>query len=111
MLLLQMEYAEDRLRTMYCEAAKNVHCCRPNMEGYTNSVAAVPADEILRGQSFIHGESPGVAVRTGRHAHSPVSILKDPSMPRPERMSSLFFLGGVGGGSSRANLFMHKLDL
>ncbi len=69
MLLLQMERVEGRLRTMYCEAAKNEHRCRPNMEGYPNSVAAVPANENLRGQSFIPGESPGVAVRAGRRAH------------------------------------------
>ncbi len=68
-LLLQMEGAEDRPRVMYCVAAKNVHRCRPNMEEYLNTVAAVTANENLRGQSFIHGESPGVAVRAGRRAH------------------------------------------
>jgi hypothetical protein len=71
MLLSQMEGAEDRPRTMYCEAAKNIHRCRPNIEGYPNSVAAVPAAETLRRQSFIHGESPEIAVRTGRRAHAP----------------------------------------
>ena len=69
MLLLQMEGAEDRPSTMYCEAAKNIHRCRPNVGGYLDSVAAVPANESLRGQSFIHGESTGVAVRAGRRAH------------------------------------------
>ena len=64
-----MEGAGDRHRIMYCEAAKNVHRCRPNMEENLNSVAAVTANENLRGQSFIHGESPGVAVRAGRRAH------------------------------------------
>ncbi len=63
-----MEGAEDRPRAMYCEAAKNVNRYCPNMEGYPE--AAVPADETLRGQSFIHGESSGVAVRTGRRTHS-----------------------------------------
>ena len=69
MFLVQIEGAEDRPRIMYCEAAKNVHRCRPNMEEYLNSVAAITANENLRGQSFIHGESPGVAVRAGRRAH------------------------------------------
>jgi hypothetical protein len=68
-LLLQMESAEDRPRTMYCEAAKNVHRCRLHVGGYLDSVAAVPANENLRGQSFIHGESTGVAVRADRRAH------------------------------------------
>jgi hypothetical protein len=75
---------------MYCEAAKNVHRRRSNMEGYPNSVAAVWTDETLPGQYFIHGESPEVAVRTGCRAHVPLSILKDSSMAGPERMNLLF---------------------
>ena len=70
MFLSQLEGAEVRPRTIYCEAEKTVNRCRPDMERYPNSVAAVPADETLRGLSFIHGESPEIAVRTGRRAHA-----------------------------------------
>jgi hypothetical protein len=60
--------AEDRPISMYCKASKNLQQCRPNLEEYPDSLAAMLADETLRGHSFIHGESPVVAVRTGRHA-------------------------------------------
>jgi hypothetical protein len=66
-----MEGAEDLPKTMYFKASKNLHQRRPDLEGYPDSMAAVPADESLRGHSFIHGESPVVAVRTGRRAHAP----------------------------------------
>jgi hypothetical protein len=65
-----MEGAEDRPRTMYCKASKNLQQCRPNLEGYPDSVAAVPADETLPRHSFIHGQSPVVAVCTSRRAHA-----------------------------------------
>ena len=70
MFVSQMEGAEVRPRTIYSEAAMTANRYRPDMEGYPNSVADVPADETLRGLSFIHGESPEIAVRTGRRAHA-----------------------------------------
>jgi hypothetical protein len=94
-LMRQMEAANDRTRTIYCEAAPNAHRFCPNMEGCPNSgpksVVAAPADETLKRQFFIHGESPGVAVRAYRPPCACTQIdLKDSSMPGPERMHLLF---------------------
>jgi hypothetical protein len=66
MLSSQMEGAENRPRTMYCEVAKSVKETQTPWLVYRRTKLSE-----LRGHSFIHGESPGVAVRTGRRAYAP----------------------------------------